>query len=227
MAKQLNIRLKITTTADWTQVDVLDKWVKVAQVGPPVDLSDEQALVIQSEPFHQYLPGIPGRELISEAWFCQGAASIIRLEKPAGAKSATATVPLTLELPDSIGLYPLSGVKNLRFGVARAGNGRTQITFGLDSQPAFENDPAGDEQTWPHLIYEIPISELWVKALNEMSDWSRSGEPLPQTWYNLRRNRATRPEEESAELLERSRTQPHRHPNEAIWEEIFAQKLPY
>lgn len=221
MAKQLNIRLKITTTADWTQIDVLDKWVTVAHVGPPFDLSDEGVLLTKPEPFDQYLPGIPGRDLISESWLCQGATSIIRVEKPAGAKPATVTVPLTLELPDSIGLYPLSGIKNLRFGVARAGNGQTQITFGLDSQPAFENDPAGDEQTWPHLIYEIPISELWVKALNEMTDWTRVGTPIPH------RSRALRPEEESAEVLERSRTQQHRHAHETIWEEIFAQKLPY
>lgn len=227
MAKQLNIRLKMTTTADWTQVDVMDKWVKVAHVGPPFDLSDERVMVTQPEPFHQYLPGIPGRDMISEGWFCQGANPIIRIENLTGAKPVTVSIPITLELPDSIGLYPLSGIKNLRFGLARAANGYTHLTFGLDTQPAFENDPAGDDQTWPHLIYEIPISELWVKALNKMTDWSKSSEQIPHTWYNLRRSGALRPEEESAELLERSRTQHHLNTNEAIWEQIFAQKLPY
>lgn len=227
MAKQLNIRLKMTTTADWSQVDVMDKWVKVAHVGPPFDLSDERVGVFQPEPFDQYLPGIPGRDMISDGCFCQGANPIIRVEKPAGVKPATVTVPITLELPDSIGLYPLSGIKSLRFGVARGANGYTHLTFGLDSQPAFENDQAGDDQSWPHLIYEIAISELWVKALNEMTDWSRSSDLTSHNWHHLRRGGATRPEEESAELLERLRIKRQPPSDEAIWEQIFAQKLPH
>ncbi len=171
MNKHIYLSLRIDTSAAWTQVDIMDKWVKLIRLGADPILSEPDVLVSYPRPFTQYRPA-PSLLDISDkpANVTQAAATIAHVENPTGAP-VFVQLHLVLEFPEDLGIDPAYSVQSIRFGVAKSDEGYTNVTFGLDKYPTLQNGWAGlhtEPQGWPHLICDVPIVALLEKATVEL-----------------------------------------------------------
>ncbi len=174
MNKRIYLTLRIDTTATWTQVDLMDRWVKLIRVGADHILSEPEVRVSYPPPFAQYrpVPSLPaaGGSHFTPADLTQAAATIAHVENPAAAP-IFAQLHVALEFPEDLGEDAAYSVQTIRFGVAKSDQGYTNVTFGLDEYPTLQNGWAGQDiepRGWPHLICDVPVGALVEKAAAEL-----------------------------------------------------------
>lgn len=173
MNKRIYLTLRIDTTAAWTQVDLVDKWVKLIHVSADPILSEPEVRVSYPSPFAQYRPSpsLPtsSGSLFTPADLTQAVATIAHLDNPTGAP-VSAQLHMALEFPEDLGEDPAYSVQTIRFGVAKSDQGYTNVTFGLDEYPTLQNGWAGahvEPRGWPHLMCDVPVVALLEKAVVE------------------------------------------------------------
>ncbi|MCA9937877.1 MAG: hypothetical protein KC418_04505 [Anaerolineales bacterium] len=172
MSKRIHLTVKIDTDAPWTQVDVIDRWIKVVHVDPEPLLTGNIIQASYPQPFDQYRPAptFDDDEPFNTADFTPGATTLIHLDNPR-ADQIQARLHLALEMPDDLGEDAAYSVQTVRFGVAKSEQGHTHVTFGIDEYPTIRNGWGGrnmNPRGWPHLICDVPVTALLDKAAEEM-----------------------------------------------------------